>query len=187
MWHIYLLECVDGSTYTGIATDVDARYRLHVLGSAAQYTRNHPPRALIAALPVGTRAQASHLERRIKHWSKARKLAFFQPYTTDWRSYCSCAPSEPLDSPAPELREPLNRHTEAVQRVATTQAEIWAILRRRVPSLTQSTLRCGLSEDDAARWACFWIDELDGSPADLIAHGHADKVLAYVLRVTHQL
>ena len=29
-WFVYLIECADGSVYTGIATDVDARYAKHV-------------------------------------------------------------------------------------------------------------------------------------------------------------
>ena len=45
-WFVYLVECVDGSLYAGIATDVDRRYAEHVAGKGARYTRSHPPRAL---------------------------------------------------------------------------------------------------------------------------------------------
>jgi putative endonuclease len=31
-WYVYLIECRDGSLYTGIATDVDRRYAEHVAG-----------------------------------------------------------------------------------------------------------------------------------------------------------
>ena len=38
-WYVYLIECRDGSLYTGIATDVDRRYAEHVAGKGARYTR----------------------------------------------------------------------------------------------------------------------------------------------------
>ncbi|EQD65175.1 Excinuclease ABC, C subunit domain protein, partial [mine drainage metagenome] len=31
-WFVYLIECVDGSLYTGIAVNVDTRYAAHARG-----------------------------------------------------------------------------------------------------------------------------------------------------------
>ena len=45
-WYLYLIECTDGSIYTGIAVEVAARYAAHVQGKGARYTRSHPPRQL---------------------------------------------------------------------------------------------------------------------------------------------
>ena len=42
-WFLYLIECLDGSIYTGIAIDVAARYIEHASGKGARYTRAHPP------------------------------------------------------------------------------------------------------------------------------------------------
>lgn len=36
-WYVYLLECVDGSVYTGIAVDVDRRYAQRVAGKRASH------------------------------------------------------------------------------------------------------------------------------------------------------
>ena len=47
-WFVYLVECQDGSIYTGIAVDVDKRYAEHAAGKGARYTRSHPPRRLLA-------------------------------------------------------------------------------------------------------------------------------------------
>jgi len=47
---MYLIECRDGSIYTGIAVDVAARYAAHLNGKGARYTRSHPPRCLLAVL-----------------------------------------------------------------------------------------------------------------------------------------
>jgi putative endonuclease len=35
-WFVYLLECRDGSLYTGITTDVARRYAQHVAGKGAR-------------------------------------------------------------------------------------------------------------------------------------------------------
>lgn len=75
-WFVYLIECTDGSLYTGIARDVEARYRAHASGKGARYTRSHPPRQLLASVPCADRAEASRAEYRIKQLTPAAKRAF---------------------------------------------------------------------------------------------------------------
>lgn len=75
IWHIYLIECRDGSFYTGITTDVAKRFRQHVEGAGARYTRSHPPARLLASVAVGTRSQALKAEAAIKRLPKGKKLA----------------------------------------------------------------------------------------------------------------
>ena len=36
-WYLYLIECLDGSIYTGITVDVAARYAAHLAGKGARY------------------------------------------------------------------------------------------------------------------------------------------------------
>ena len=74
-WYVYLIECRDGSVYTGIATDVDRRYAEHVAGKGARYTRSHPPLRLLARFPHPDRASASRAEYAIKQLTPARKRA----------------------------------------------------------------------------------------------------------------
>jgi len=74
-WYVYLIECRDGSVYTGIATDVDRRYAEHVAGKGARYTRSHPPLRLLARFPHLDRAAASRAEYEIKQLTPARKRA----------------------------------------------------------------------------------------------------------------
>jgi DNA-binding protein HU-beta len=78
LWHVYLLECVDGSLYTGITTDLDRRYQEHLSGKGGRYTRSHKPVCLLASQPVGTRSQALRAELAIKRLSKGKKLAALQ-------------------------------------------------------------------------------------------------------------
>jgi ribosome-associated protein len=75
-WFVYLIECRDGSIYTGIAVDVDARYAAHESGRGARYTRSHPPKRLLAAVACTDRSDASKAEYRIKLLSHSEKHRF---------------------------------------------------------------------------------------------------------------
>lgn len=72
-WFVYLLECRDGSIYTGIATDVERRYAMHVAGKGARYTRSHPPLRLLARFEFPDRSAASRAEYAIKQLSPVQK------------------------------------------------------------------------------------------------------------------
>ena len=43
MWYLYILQCGDGSLYTGITTDVEKRLEAHRSGKGAKYTRGRSP------------------------------------------------------------------------------------------------------------------------------------------------
>lgn len=77
-WYVYLIECRDGSLYTGIAVDVDRRYAQHVAGKGARYTRSHPPLKLLARFAHPDRGAASRAEHAIKQLSPQRKRALCQ-------------------------------------------------------------------------------------------------------------
>jgi putative endonuclease len=72
-WYLYLIECRDGSIYTGIAVDVAARYATHAAGRGARYTRSHPPLRLLASLDYPDRSSASVAEHQVKKLSPAEK------------------------------------------------------------------------------------------------------------------
>lgn len=72
-WYVYLIECRDGSLYTGITVDVALRYAKHVAGKGARYTRSHPPLRLLGQCAYADRAEASRVEYRIKQLSPAQK------------------------------------------------------------------------------------------------------------------
>lgn len=75
-WFLYVLECRDGSLYTGIAVDVAARYAAHRAGKGARYTRGRPPVRLLAVASFADRAAASRAEYAVKRLSPARKREF---------------------------------------------------------------------------------------------------------------
>jgi putative endonuclease len=75
-WFVYLIECRDGSLYTGITTDVAARYAAHAAGKGARYTRSHPPSRLLVSEAHPDRSAAAKAEYRIKQLTPAEKRAY---------------------------------------------------------------------------------------------------------------
>ena len=74
-WFVYLIECTDGSVYTGVAVDVARRYAEHAAGKGARYTRAHPPARLLASFPHPDRSSALKAEHAIKRLGAAEKRA----------------------------------------------------------------------------------------------------------------
>lgn len=72
-WFLYLIECQDGSIYTGITVDVEARYKAHQTGKGAKYTRTHPPKQLLIVIPFDNRSEASKAEYAVKQRSASEK------------------------------------------------------------------------------------------------------------------
>ncbi len=77
IWHVYLLQCADGTLYTGVSLDPQRRVQQHNAGRAARYTRRRLPVQLLGTLPAGSQREALLLESRIKRCAPARKRAFF--------------------------------------------------------------------------------------------------------------
>ena len=65
-WYGYLIECRDGSVYTGVTTDVTARFAVHASGKGARYTRSHPPVRVLGSFPYPDRSAALKAEHAIK-------------------------------------------------------------------------------------------------------------------------
>lgn len=74
-WFLYLLECSDGSVYTGIATDVQARFDKHVSGEGARYTRSRKPVQVLASFELANRSSASSAEYWVKRLAPSEKRA----------------------------------------------------------------------------------------------------------------
>lgn len=72
-WYLYLIECADGSVYTGITTDVAARFDKHAQGAGARYTRARKPRAVLASFELADRSSASRAEYWVKRLTAVQK------------------------------------------------------------------------------------------------------------------
>jgi putative endonuclease len=84
VWYLYLIECDDGSLYTGITTDVERRYAQHAAGKGARYTRMKKPVRLVGFRECGSRSEALKAELFLKKTpksSKASTMLLLQPAT----------------------------------------------------------------------------------------------------------
>lgn len=73
---LYMVECADKSLYVGHTDNLDERMRLHDSGADGSYTASRRPLALIHAQEFETRYEALAMERKLKGWSRAKKLAY---------------------------------------------------------------------------------------------------------------
>ncbi len=74
-WQVYILKCADGSLYTGIARDLQARIAAHNRGNGARYTRSRLPVTLVYNEPAADRSSASRREAEIKSLARSAKLS----------------------------------------------------------------------------------------------------------------
>lgn len=72
-WRVYVVECADGTLYTGIATDVEARLARHNDGKGARYTRGRRPVRLLHVEEVADRPAALRREHAIKRLTVGEK------------------------------------------------------------------------------------------------------------------
>ena len=70
---VYVLECGDGSFYTGWTVDLARRLAAHRSGQGSRYVRARLPVRLLASWPLADRSAALREEARFKRLSRARK------------------------------------------------------------------------------------------------------------------
>ncbi|MFC7172441.1 GIY-YIG nuclease family protein [Haloplanus litoreus] len=73
MHYVYVLECADGTYYTGYTTDVERRVAEHDAGEGAKYTRGRTPVELVHTERYETRSAAMSREHEVKSLSRAAK------------------------------------------------------------------------------------------------------------------
>ena len=73
-WYLYMLECKDGTLYTGITDDVLRRFKAHSEGKGAKYTRGRGPLKLVYSEDCGTHSDALKRERQVKSLTRPEKL-----------------------------------------------------------------------------------------------------------------
>ena len=74
MYYVYILECEDGTLYTGITTDLERRLEEHKAGKGGAYTRAHKVKRIVYSEESLNRSNASKRESKIKNMSKDEKL-----------------------------------------------------------------------------------------------------------------
>lgn len=80
-YYVYILECQDGSFYTGISINPEKRLKEH-LGSklGAKYTKAHKPIGIVYLEECPNRSIASRREYEIKQLTKPKKIELVNAY-----------------------------------------------------------------------------------------------------------
>ncbi|MDD6134587.1 MAG: GIY-YIG nuclease family protein [Selenomonadaceae bacterium] len=73
--YTYILECGDGSLYTGWTNDLGKRVKTHNAGQGAKYTRSRLPVRLVYFETFADKQAAQSREWQIKQLTRAQKLA----------------------------------------------------------------------------------------------------------------
>ena len=74
-WTLYILECGDGTLYTGITDDLERRLKAHEQGKGAKYTRGRGPLTLRYQESLADKSTALKREYEVKRLRKTDKLA----------------------------------------------------------------------------------------------------------------
>jgi putative endonuclease len=70
---VYILECADGTYYTGYTTDLERRVSVHNKGKGARYTRGRLPVAIVFSEAYATKSEALRREAEIKRMTRREK------------------------------------------------------------------------------------------------------------------
>ncbi|MGL5069526.1 MAG: GIY-YIG nuclease family protein [Sarcina sp.] len=74
MNYVYILECADGTLYTGWTNDLEKRVRVHNSGKGAKYTRARLPVKLVYNEEFEDKISAQKREYAIKKMKRSDKL-----------------------------------------------------------------------------------------------------------------
>ena len=77
-WYLYILECRDGSLYTGITDDVSRRFAQHNAGKGAKYTRGRGPLILRYQEECRSHGDALRREIEVKKLTRLEKLTLIE-------------------------------------------------------------------------------------------------------------
>lgn len=76
--YFYVLECGDGSLYTGYTTNVPRRLATHQAGKGAKYTKARLPVKLLYQEECPSKSAAMSAEALFKRKTRAAKLAYIR-------------------------------------------------------------------------------------------------------------
>lgn len=80
---LYILRCADDTLYIWHTDNLDERMRQHDAGKHDSFTASRRPLGLLHVEEFESRYEALTMERKLKGWSRAKKLAYI---SGDWDS-----------------------------------------------------------------------------------------------------
>ena len=83
-WKVYIVECADGTYYTGITTDTERRLLEHNYSfKSAKYTRSRRPVKLVYEEDSQNRSTASKREYEIKKMKRKDKIILVENFKNE--------------------------------------------------------------------------------------------------------
>jgi putative endonuclease len=80
MNYVYIIECSDGTLYTGWTNNLERRIDMHSNGSGAKYTRGRGPVKLVYNEAFEDKKDAMRREYEIKKMARKAKLSLINNY-----------------------------------------------------------------------------------------------------------
>jgi putative endonuclease len=77
IWCVYIIECQDGSFYTGVTNDVDSRMKSHATGKGSKYVSKSGFGKLLRVKLCKDKSDACKCEYYIKKLPRNEKLDWF--------------------------------------------------------------------------------------------------------------
>lgn len=71
---VYVLQCSDGTLYTGITTDIQRRFSEHKEKKGGGYTQGHTVKKVLYTEKAANRSSALKREAQIKGWTRQKKI-----------------------------------------------------------------------------------------------------------------
>ncbi len=72
-WYVYIIECMDGSYYTGCTWDIPNRMDQHISQLGSKYTKEHGFKKLVYYEKHEDLDMARQREKQIKDWNQKKK------------------------------------------------------------------------------------------------------------------
>ena len=88
--HMYILECADGSLYTGSTTNLELRIEEHQNGQGANHTKKRLPVKLVYYEAFERIDEAFRREKQVQRWSRRKKLALINSMPGKLRELAEC-------------------------------------------------------------------------------------------------
>jgi putative endonuclease len=88
--HCYILECADGSYYTGSTRDLELRLQQHQNGEGANHTKKRLPVKLVYVEEFDRIDEAFCREKQIQRWTRAKKEALIHNAPEKLKKLAEC-------------------------------------------------------------------------------------------------
>ena len=88
--YMYILECSDGSYYTGSTNDLELRLSQHLNGEGSNHTRKRLPVKLLYFEQFSRIDDAFSREKQVQGWSRIKKEALIKDMSDELHGLAKC-------------------------------------------------------------------------------------------------